>query len=94
MVFALCVFHGTGASRFLPDTSKYMEQGPLYFLPFTWPNLTRQKYHFVDREVRLAALEKNSSDMDKMIDEVKTEKLKHMEELHQSQKHVAELEAK
>ncbi|XP_005112007.1 angiomotin-like 2a isoform X2 [Aplysia californica] len=46
------------------------------------------------KEVRLAALEKSSSDMGKLIDEAKTEKLKHMEELHQSQRKVAELEAK
>lgn len=42
----------------------------------------------------MAALEKNSSDMEKLIDEAKTEKLKHMEELHQSHRQMAELEAK
>ncbi|GFR85057.1 angiomotin [Elysia marginata] len=46
------------------------------------------------KEVRLAALEKSSSNMEKLIDEAKTEKLKHMEELHQSHRKVAELEAK
>ncbi|KAK3788410.1 hypothetical protein RRG08_012587 [Elysia crispata] len=46
------------------------------------------------KEVRLAALEKSSSNMEKLIDEAKTEKLKHMEELHQSHRKVAELEAR
>lgn len=46
------------------------------------------------KEVRLAALEKSSSNMEKLIDEAKTEKLKYMEELHQSHRKVAELEAK
>ncbi|XP_055868443.1 angiomotin-like isoform X1 [Biomphalaria glabrata] len=46
------------------------------------------------KDVRLSSLEKSSSDVGKLIDEAKTEKLKHIEEMHHSQKNVAELEAK
>ncbi|BFZ00875.1 hypothetical protein BsWGS_03913 [Bradybaena similaris] len=46
------------------------------------------------KDVRFSTLENSSSEMEKLIDEAKTEKLKHMEELHESHKSVAELEAK
>ena len=46
------------------------------------------------REFGLAALEKTSADAEKMINEAKSEKLKHMEELYQSHRKIAELEAK
>ena len=42
----------------------------------------------------MAALEKSSAETEKLIDEAKTEKLRHMEELYQSNRRVAELEAK
>lgn len=46
------------------------------------------------QEAHLAALEKSSAETEKLIDEAKTEKLRHMEELYQSNRRVAELEAK
>ena len=46
------------------------------------------------RHAHLAALEKSSAETEKLIDEAKTEKLRHMEELYQSNRRVAELEAK
>ena len=46
------------------------------------------------RQAHLAALEKTSAETEKLIDEAKTEKLRHMEELYQSNRRVAELEAK
>ncbi|XP_067669621.1 angiomotin-like isoform X2 [Haliotis asinina] len=46
------------------------------------------------KDVRLAALEKNSAETEKLIDEAKSEKLKHMEELYQANRKVAELEAR
>lgn len=46
------------------------------------------------REARLAALEKSSAETEKLIDEAMTEKLRHMEELYQSNRRIAELEAK
>lgn len=46
------------------------------------------------QEVHLAVLEKSSAETEKLIDEAKTEKLRHMEELYQSNRRVAELEAK
>nr|KAG5701426.1 hypothetical protein BaRGS_032758 [Batillaria attramentaria] len=45
-------------------------------------------------DLQLAALEKSSAETEKLIDEAKTEKLRHMEELYQSNRRVAELEAK
>ncbi|XP_041358557.1 angiomotin-like isoform X2 [Gigantopelta aegis] len=46
------------------------------------------------KEFRLAALEKTSADTEKLINEAKSEKLKHMEELYQSHRKIAELEAR
>ena len=46
------------------------------------------------RQAHLAALEKTSAETEKLIDEAKTEKLRHMEELYQSNRRVTELEAK
>ncbi|XP_046369226.2 angiomotin-like isoform X2 [Haliotis rufescens] len=46
------------------------------------------------KDIRLAALEKNSAETEKLIDEAKSEKLKHMEELYQANRTVAELEAR
>ncbi|XP_059173003.1 angiomotin-like protein 1 [Physella acuta] len=46
------------------------------------------------KDLRLTPVDKCSSGVEKLIDEAKTEKLKHMEELHQSQRNVAELEAR
>lgn len=46
------------------------------------------------RQAHLAALEKSSAETEKLIDEAKTEKLRHMEELYQSNRRVAELEAR
>jgi hypothetical protein len=46
------------------------------------------------RHAHLVALEKSSAETERLIDEAKTEKLRHMEELYQSNRQVAELEAK
>ncbi|XP_076453945.1 uncharacterized protein LOC143289041 isoform X2 [Babylonia areolata] len=46
------------------------------------------------QHAHLAALEKTSAETEKLIDEAKTEKLRHMEELYQSNRRVAELEAR
>lgn len=46
------------------------------------------------QRAHLAALEKSSAETEKLIDEAKTEKLRHMEELYQSNRRVAELEAR
>lgn len=46
------------------------------------------------QHAHLVALEKSSAETEKLIEEAKTEKLRHMEELYQLNRHVAELEAK
>ena len=46
------------------------------------------------RDARIAALEQNSTETGKVIAEAKTDRLKHLEELYQANRKVAEVEAK
>ncbi|KAK6167096.1 hypothetical protein SNE40_021200 [Patella caerulea] len=47
-----------------------------------------------DNSPKFADIEKSSADAEKLINEAKTEKLLHMEELYQANRRVAELEAR
>ena len=46
------------------------------------------------RDVRIAALEQNSVETERMIQEARSEKLKHLEEVYTANRKSAELEAK
>lgn len=46
------------------------------------------------RDAKIAALEKTSQETEKIIAEARSEKIRHMDEVHASQKKVADLESK
>ena len=79
--------------RILALETKMAAMEQKYVKEATLRHLSMEEITHPPKEVRLAALEKSSSDMGRLIDEAKSEKLKHMEALHTSEKHVAELEA-
>ena len=51
-------------------------------------------YSVCCRDARIAALEQSSAETEQIIADVRTEKYKHMEEVYQSNRKCAELEAK
>lgn len=46
------------------------------------------------RDAKIAALEKTSAESERLIAEVRSEKIRHMDELHSAQKKVADLESR
>jgi len=46
------------------------------------------------RDAKIAALEKTSQDAEKLIAEARSEKMKHMDEVHAAQKKLADLESR
>lgn len=46
------------------------------------------------RDAKIAALEKTSQDAEKLIAEARSEKMRHMDEVHAAQKKLADLEAR
>ena len=48
----------------------------------------------VIRDAKIAALEKTSQDAEKLIAEARSEKMKHMDEVHAAQKKLADLESR
>lgn len=48
----------------------------------------------VNRDAKIAALEKTSQDAEKMIAEARSEKMRHMDEVHAAQKKLADLESR
>lgn len=50
--------------------------------------------HFSCRDAKIAALEKTSQDAEKLIAEARSEKMRHMDELHVAQKKVADFESR
>jgi len=49
---------------------------------------------FVSRDAKIAALEKTSQETEKLIAEARSEKIRHMDEVHAAQKKVADLESR
>lgn len=49
---------------------------------------------FVCRDAKIAALEKTSQETEKLIAEARSEKIRHMDEVHAAQKKVADLESR
>ncbi|XP_050388338.1 angiomotin isoform X2 [Patella vulgata] len=56
--------------------------------------ITMRQFALQDNSPKFADIEKSSADAEKLINEAKTEKLRHMEELYQANRRVAELEAR
>lgn len=48
----------------------------------------------VIRDAKIAALEKTSQDAEKLIAEARSEKMRHMDEVHAAQKKLADLESR
>ncbi|CAG4991513.1 unnamed protein product [Parnassius apollo] len=48
----------------------------------------------IPKDVKIAALEKTSAESERLMAEVRTEKIRHMDELHSAQKKVADLESR
>lgn len=46
------------------------------------------------RDAKIAALEKTSQDAEKLIAEARSEKMRHMDEVHAAQKKLADLESR
>lgn len=46
------------------------------------------------RDAKIAALEKTSQETEKLIAEARTEKIRHMDEVHAAQKRVTDLESR
>lgn len=49
---------------------------------------------FISRDAKIAALEKTSQETEKLIAEARSEKIRHMDEVHAAQKKVADLESR
>lgn len=49
---------------------------------------------FDSRDAKIAALEKTSQETEKLIAEARSEKIRHMDEVHAAQKKVADLESR
>lgn len=69
----------------------------------TYLNDCKLKFHcwrvlyilkFSSRDAKIAALEKTSQETEKLIAEARSEKIRHMDEVHAAQKKVADLESR
>lgn len=81
-------------ARILQLESTIAELEQKYVKEATMRQLNMEDFPQAPKEVRLAVLEKSSSDMGKLIDEATAQKLKFMEERYRSERQIAELEAK
>lgn len=50
--------------------------------------------YFFNRDAKIAALEKTSAESERLMAEARSEKIRHMDELHLAQKKVADLESR
>lgn len=57
-------------------------------------NVDYKNSYFLNRDAKIAALEKTSQDAEKMIAEARSEKMRHMDEVHAAQKKLADLESR
>ena len=51
-------------------------------------------FSVLNRDAKIAALEKTSQDAEKLIAEARSEKMRHMDEVHAAQKKLADLESR
>lgn len=51
-------------------------------------------YYLFFRDAKIAALEKTSQDAEKLIAEARSEKIRHMDEVHAAQKKLTDLESR
>lgn len=51
-------------------------------------------FYFNHRDAKIAALEKTSQDAEKLIAEARSEKIRHMDEVHAAQKKLTDLESR
>lgn len=61
---------------------------------FSRVDINHNLYFQIIRDAKIAALEKTSQDAEKLIAEARSEKMRHMDEVHAAQKKLADLESR